>query len=104
MFAFAAAIHSVSSSPANTKIWSNDNMYEYAQTEVRTRGNWLNYIALLRLHYHTSFVGVLLGALIVTRHWPALLIWQILLLSVSLNLLLYGGLYSINAITDAEGD
>jgi 4-hydroxybenzoate polyprenyltransferase len=79
-------------------------MYEYVQTEVRARSHWLNYVALLRVHYHCSFVGVLLGALVVTRHWPALLLWRTFLLYVSLNLLLYGGLYSFNAITDAEGD
>lgn len=79
-------------------------MYEYVQTGVRTRSHWLNYVALLRIHYHCSFVGVLLGALVVTRHWPALLLWRTFLLYVSMTLLLYGGLYSFNAITDAEGD
>ncbi|MFN2498068.1 MAG: UbiA family prenyltransferase [Pyrinomonadaceae bacterium] len=79
-------------------------MYEYVQTEVPARSQWLNYVALLRLHYHCSFVGVLPGALVVTRHWPALLVWKTFLLYLSMNLLLYGGLYSLNAITDAEGD
>jgi len=79
-------------------------MYDFVQTEVRVRSNWLNYVTLLRIHYHSSFVGVLLGALIVTRHWPSQLLGQTLLLYVSLNLLLYGGLYSFNAITDADGD
>lgn len=79
-------------------------MYDYVQSEVRARSQWLNYVALLRIHYHCSFVGVLLGALVVTRHWPGLLLWRTFLLYVSMNVLLYGGLYSLNAITDAEGD
>ena len=79
-------------------------MYDYVQTEVRAASHWRNYVALLRLHYHCSFVGVLLGILVVTRHWPGLLLWRTFLLYVSLNVLLYGGLYSLNAITDAEAD
>jgi 4-hydroxybenzoate polyprenyltransferase len=79
-------------------------MYEYVQTGVRVRSQWRNYVALLRFHYHFSFVGVLLGALIVTRHWSGLLVWRTFLLYVSMTVLLYGGLYSINAITDAESD
>lgn len=79
-------------------------MYDYAQIEVRTRSQWLSYVSLLRIHYHCSFVGVLLGALIVTRHWPPLLLGRMFVLYVSLNVLLYGGLYALNAITDAERD
>lgn len=79
-------------------------MYEYVETGVRVRGQWRNYIALLRFHYHSSFVGVLLGVLIVTRDWSGSLLWRIFLVYVSMTVLLYGGLYSLNAITDAEAD
>jgi len=79
-------------------------MYEYASSQSLARTNWRNYVALLRFHYHTSFVGVLLGALIVTRHWSGSLFGRIFLLYATLNVLLYGGLYAINAITDAESD
>jgi 4-hydroxybenzoate polyprenyltransferase len=79
-------------------------MYEYSTSQVRTLSNWRNYVALLRFHYHSSFVGVLLGALIVTRHWSGPLLGRIFLLYVSMNVLLYGGLYALNAITDAEAD
>lgn len=79
-------------------------MYDYVQTEVRARSHWRNYVALLRFHYHCSFVGTLLGSLVVTRHWSGLLLWRIFLLYVSMNVLLYGGLYSLNAITYAEAD
>lgn len=79
-------------------------MFNYAETEVRARSNWLSYVALFRFHYHCSFVGVLLGSLIVTRHWSGMLLWRTFLLYASLNVLLYGGLYALNAITDAEAD
>lgn len=79
-------------------------MSDQVLSQVRARSHWRNYVALLRFHYHCSFVGVLLGVLIVTRHWSGPLVWRIFLLYVSLNVLLYGGLYSLNAITDAEAD
>jgi len=79
-------------------------MYEYVQPWTRARGYWRSYVALLRFHYHCSFVGVLLGILIVTRDWSGPLLWRTLLLYISMTVLLYGGLYSLNAITDAEAD
>ena len=79
-------------------------MYELVETQVRAVGLWRSYLALIRFHYHSSFIGVLLGALIVTRDWSGPLVWRILLLYVSMTVLLYGGLYSLNAITDAEAD
>lgn len=75
-----------------------------AASQVRPRYLVRHYIALLRIHYHVSFVGVLLGVLIVTRQWSGTLVGRIFLLYISLNLLLYGGFYSLNAITDAEAD
>jgi len=81
-------------------------MYEYTATQVGTHklSQWRNYISLLRFHYHSSFIGILLGALLITRDLQGPLLWRIFLLYLSLNVLLYGGLYSLNAITDAEGD
>jgi hypothetical protein len=79
-------------------------MVDQVLSQVHVHSQWRNYIALIRFPYHSSFVGVLLGVLIITRHWPEPLVWRIFLLYVSLNVLLYGGLYSLNAITDAEAD
>ena len=79
-------------------------MSGHAVSEFHPRYLVRNYIALLRFPYHVSFVGVLLGVLIVTREWSAPLVGRILLLYFSLNVLLYGGFYSLNAITDAEAD
>jgi Na+/H+ antiporter NhaC len=79
-------------------------MSEQVLSRVQTRSHWRHYVGLLRFPYHFSFVGVLLGVLIVTRHWSGPLVGRIFLLYISLNVLLYGGLYSFNAITDAEAD
>ena len=79
-------------------------MSDQVLSRVRARGRWRDYVALLRFHYHCSFVGVLLGVLLATRHPSGALAWRVILLYVSLNVLLYGGLYSLNAITDAEAD
>ena len=81
-------------------------MFEYATTQVGTHklSQLRNYISLIRFHYHSSFIGVLLGAFVITRDWHAPLLWRIFLVYLSLNVLLYGGLYAFNAITDAEAD
>jgi 4-hydroxybenzoate polyprenyltransferase len=79
-------------------------MIKESLSPFQTRSNWRNYFELIRFHYHCSFVGVLLGVLVVTHHWSAPLVWRLLLAYISLNVLLYGGLYSLNGITDAEAD
>ena len=81
-------------------------MFEYTTTQVGTNNisQLRNYVSLFRFHYHSSFIGILLGALVITRDWQWPLLWRIFLLYLSLNVLLYGGLYSLNSITDAEGD
>jgi 4-hydroxybenzoate polyprenyltransferase len=79
-------------------------MSDQVLSRVHARSHWRDYVGLIRFHYHSSFVAVLLGVLIVTRHWSGPLVWRIALLYFSLNVLLYGGLYSLNAITDTEAD
>jgi 4-hydroxybenzoate polyprenyltransferase len=72
-------------------------------THVLT-GRWFDYVRLVRFPYHLSFVGVVLGVLVIDWHWSLRLVCDLLLLYVSFNVLLYGGLYTINAITDAQAD
>lgn len=79
-------------------------MSDQTLSQVQTHDAWHDYLALFRFHYHSSFVGVLLGVLVVTRDWSGPLVWRIVLLYLSLNVLLYGGLYTLNAITDADSD
>ena len=63
-----------------------------------------SYLALIRFHYHCSFVIVLLGVLTVTRNFTFDLVSSLATLYVSFNVLLYGGLYTINAIADSRSD
>jgi hypothetical protein len=46
-------------------------MYEYTATQVGTHklSQLRNYISLFRFHYHSSFIGILLGAFVITRDW-----------------------------------
>jgi 4-hydroxybenzoate polyprenyltransferase len=79
-------------------------------TNVRSRGDhflkarWFDYVKLVRFPYHLSFIGVVLGIVIINHHWSPKLMRDLFLLYVSFNVLLYGGLYTINGITDAEAD
>ena len=79
-------------------------MSDPADRDIAGARVWRDYVALVRFPYHLSFVAVPLGALVVTRDWTAPLVRSIVLLYVSWNVLLYGGLYTLNAITDAEAD
>jgi len=79
-------------------------MSDQTLSQVQAHDAWHDYLALFRFHYHSSFIGVLLGVLVVTRDWSGPLVWRIVLLYLSLNVLLYGGLYTLNAITDADSD
>jgi 4-hydroxybenzoate polyprenyltransferase len=79
-------------------------MNERSIVDHLLNARWVNYVKLIRFPYHLSFVGVVLGILIVDRHWSARLMFELFLLYISFNVLLYGGLYTINAITDADAD
>jgi 4-hydroxybenzoate polyprenyltransferase len=74
-----------------------------SSTAVRRNvpGDWLK---LIRFRYHLSFVGVVLGAALIARGLPVQLSLALLVLYLSFNVLLYGGLYTLNDILDAESD
>ncbi len=61
-------------------------------------------LRLIRFRYHVTFIGVILGALLVVRGLPLSLMQSLALLYVSFNVLLYGGIYTMNDILDAESD
>ncbi len=76
-------------------------------SEIRTppsQNPFAPLLSLIRFHYHCSFVIVLLGVLTVTRRFTFDLIASLALLYVSFNVLLYGGIYAINAVADARED
>ena len=65
------------------------------------------YRALLRTGYHTNYFIVVMGALmdpIYEASFGARLVGRLAALYVSFNLLLYGGIYTVNAIVDVEED
>lgn len=71
-------------------------------SSIGAQGN--HWFRLIRFPYHLSFAGVVLGAALIARGLPALLLLSLLALYLSFNVLVYGGLYTLNDILDAESD
>ncbi len=63
-----------------------------------------DFLKLIRFRFHLSFAGVVLGAALIARGLPIQWLLSLLVLYFSFNVLLYGGLYTINDILDAESD
>jgi 4-hydroxybenzoate polyprenyltransferase len=61
-------------------------------------------LGFVRFRYHVTFVNVVFGALIFAGRIDGALVWQLVALYVSFNILLYSGLYAINDIADREAD
>ena len=62
-------------------------------------------IALFKLRYHLSFISVILGAFIFAKEpFHATVIISLLITYCSFNVLLYGGLYTMNDIADIKSD
>jgi len=60
--------------------------------------------SLLKFRYHLSFAGVIIGALLFAPNLDAALLWRLVVVYVSFNLLLYGGIYTFNDIADRRDD
>ena len=75
-------------------------------TLLMTTGNsvWRHYASLLRVPYHCSFIVVILGMATAARGVSGPLLWDAVRLYLSFNVLLYGGLYTFNAVTDVRSD
>ncbi len=63
-----------------------------------------DFLELIRLKFHLNFGFVILGAVSFAQQIDAALIFSILVMYLSFNVCLYGGIYTINAITDLEKD
>lgn len=61
-------------------------------------------LSLIRFKFHTNFAFVVLGACSFTKHFDLHFLGSLLLMYVSFNIFLYGGIYTINAITDLRKD
>ena len=67
-------------------------------TDVRT------IVALVKPRYHVSFVTVVVGALLFAELPDRALAGRLVMLYVSFNVLLYGGIYTFNDIADRAAD
>jgi 4-hydroxybenzoate polyprenyltransferase len=64
----------------------------------------IQYIRLIRFKYHITFIVVIIGALVSTSQPLYTLIKPLLIVYLSFNVLLYGGLYTLNDIVDIKSD
>jgi len=62
------------------------------------------YLRLIKFRYHISFSVVILGALMFNSEPSYLLIKPLLITYLSFNVLMYGGLYTVNDVSDIEAD
>jgi len=63
-----------------------------------------DFLELIRLKFHLNFAFVILGAASFAQQIDLGLIFSLLVMYFSFNVCLYGGIYTINAITDFEKD
>lgn len=63
-----------------------------------------DYIRLVRPTYHVTYIEVVLGALLFAGQITESLPKSLALLYLSFNLLLYGGIYTLNDVVDASSD
>ena len=61
-------------------------------------------VALIKPRYHASFVTVAVGALLFAEPPTAALAWRLAALYLSFTVLFYGGIYTLNDLTDRLED
>ncbi len=64
----------------------------------------VDYLRFIRLRYHVTFLSAATGALLFANNITPALLVKLALLYVSFNILLYGGIYTINDVADASSD
>lgn len=62
------------------------------------------FVALVKFRYHITFISVITGALLFAPRVEARLFGELALLYVTFNVLLYGGIYTMNDIADRASD
>ncbi len=62
-----------------------------------------DYITLIRFKYHVTFISVILVS-VLAAGMSVSLIKELIILYISFNIMLYGGLYTINGLVDRESD
>lgn len=69
-----------------------------------TKNKLLEYLKLFKFRYHISFICVIMGAVIFSSQPIFSLIKQLLLIYLSFNVFLYGGIYTLNDAADINSD
>lgn len=64
----------------------------------------MSYLRLIRFKIHVTFIAVIIGALVFAPTISLSLLKPLFLLYLSFNVLLYGGIYTLNDIADIELD
>ncbi len=64
----------------------------------------MDYLKLIKPKFHITFIMVILGALLFAPAISPSLFLTLLFLYLSFNVLLYGGIYTLNDIIDVESD
>ncbi|MDZ8184148.1 MAG: UbiA family prenyltransferase [Nostoc sp. ChiSLP02] len=80
------------------------NTKNRGELSINSQATFKDFISLIRFKFHTNFSFVLLGALSFAGKIDGNLILSLILLYLSFNICIYGGIYTINAITDLEKD
>ena len=65
---------------------------------------YASFIALVKFRYHVTFLNVVFAALIFAPRLGAGVFLRLALLYISFNILLYGGIYTLNDLADREAD
>jgi decaprenyl-phosphate phosphoribosyltransferase len=68
------------------------------------KGTLQDFLQLIRVKFHLNFLFVILGALSFAKQIDISLMVSLLVMYLSFNVCLYGGIYTMNAITDYEKD
>ena len=64
----------------------------------------VDYVRLFRFYSHTSFLVVVAAAIFFSKGVSLNLMKSLIMLYLSFNVLLYGGLYTLNSIADLDSD
>lgn len=62
------------------------------------------YLSLIKFRYHLTFLNVVFGTLIFARDPTPWLVPRLVALYLSFNVLLYGGIYTMNDLADRDAD
>ncbi|MDJ0619413.1 MAG: UbiA family prenyltransferase [Calothrix sp. MO_192.B10] len=81
-------------------------MYSFIEKSLSffKKESFQDFLEIIRLKFHLNFAFVILGAASFAPQIDVGLIFSLLVMYVSFNVCLYGGIYTINAITDFEKD